>query len=48
VVGSEPIVGAGPSGTLSADRFEFEDGGQILRFEGRVRVTLQSRSEVRS
>jgi lipopolysaccharide export system protein LptC len=48
VVGSEPIVGGGPSGTLSADRFEFEDGGEILRFEGRVRVTLQSRSEVRS
>jgi lipopolysaccharide export system protein LptC len=48
VVGREPIVGAGPSGTLSADRFEFKDGGEILRFEGRVRVTLQSRSEVRS
>jgi hypothetical protein len=47
-VGSEPIVGSGPSGTLSADRFEFEDGGQVLRFKGRVRVTWQPRSEVRS
>lgn len=47
-VGSEPIVGSGPSGTLSADRFEFENGGQILRFKGRVRVTWQPRSEVRS
>lgn len=48
VVGQEPIAGAGPSGTLAADRFEFEDGGQILRFKGRVRVTLQARSDVRS
>ncbi|MGH6896318.1 MAG: LPS export ABC transporter periplasmic protein LptC [Geminicoccaceae bacterium] len=48
VVGGEPIAGAGPRGTLSADRFEFEDGGQILRFEGRVRVTLQSHPDVRS
>jgi lipopolysaccharide export system protein LptC len=48
VVGREPIAGAGPSGTLAADRFEFEDGGAILRFKGRVRVTLQARSDVRS
>ena len=48
VAGSEPIDGGGPGGTLSADRFEFEDGGRILRFEGRVRVTLQPRSDVRS
>jgi len=48
VVGTEPIAGVGPSGTLAADRFEFEDGGEILRFNGRVRVTLQPRSDVRS
>jgi lipopolysaccharide export system protein LptC len=48
VVGREPIAGEGPSGTLAADRFEFEDGGEILRFQGRVRVTLQPRSDVRS
>jgi lipopolysaccharide export system protein LptC len=48
VVGKEPIAGAGPSGTLSADRFEFEDGGQILRFQDRVKVVLQPRPDVRS
>jgi lipopolysaccharide export system protein LptC len=39
VVGREPITGAGPAGTLSAQRFEFEDGGEVLRFKGRVRMT---------
>ena len=48
VVGREPIAGAGPNGTLAAERFEFEDGGKILRFKGRVRVTLQASSDVRS
>ena len=47
-LGSEPIAGAGPSGTISAERFEFEDGGERLRFMGRVRVTLHPRSDVRS
>lgn len=48
VVGREPIAGAGPSGTIAADRFEFQDGGERLRFMGRVRVTVQPRSDVRS
>jgi lipopolysaccharide export system protein LptC len=48
VVGREPIAGSGPSGTLEAERFEFEEGGEILRFKGRVRVTLQAHSDVRS
>jgi lipopolysaccharide export system protein LptC len=48
VVGQEPIAGSGPGGTLSADRFEFEEGGQILRFKGRVKVTVQPRSDMRS
>jgi lipopolysaccharide export system protein LptC len=48
VVGKEPIAGEGPSGTLAADRFEFEDGGEILRFNGSVRVTLQPRADARS
>jgi hypothetical protein len=48
VVGKEPIAGEGPSGTLAADRFEFEDGGEILRFKGSVRVTLQPRPDARS
>ena len=46
--GREPIAGAGPSGTITAQRFEFQDGGQRLRFMGQVRVTLQPRSDVRS
>lgn len=40
VVGNQPVEGWGPTGTLSADRFEIRDGGQLLRFEGRVKVTL--------
>lgn len=48
VFGREPIAGAGPSGTIAADRFEFREGGDQLRFMGRVRVTLHPRSDVRS
>lgn len=48
VVGQEPIAGSGPSGTIAAERFEFWDGGDVLRFDGRVRVTLHPRSDVRS
>lgn len=40
VVGNQPVEGWGPTGTLSADRFEIRDSGQLLRFEGRVKVTL--------
>ncbi len=48
VVGQEAIAGSGPSGTIAAQRFEFRDGGDVLRFNGRVRVTLHPRSDVRS
>lgn len=48
VVGQEPIAGSGPSGTIAAERFEFRDGGEVLHFNGRVRVTLHPRSDVRS
>jgi lipopolysaccharide export system protein LptC len=48
VVGQEPIAGAGPSGTIAAERFEFRDGGEVLRFTGGVRVMLHPRSDVRS
>ncbi|MGI9435049.1 MAG: LPS export ABC transporter periplasmic protein LptC [Geminicoccaceae bacterium] len=41
VVGDHPVTGDGPTGTLAADRFNIVDGGKIMRFEGRVRVTLQ-------
>jgi lipopolysaccharide export system protein LptC len=40
--GSEPIAGEGPAGTLSADRFEIHDAGDVIRFDGRVRVTVLS------
>ena len=40
VVGNQPVEGWGPTGTLSADRFEIHDSGRLLRFEGRVKVTL--------
>ena len=48
VVGHEPIAGSGPSGTIAAERFEFRDGGEVLHFTGRVRVTLHPDSDVRS
>ena len=38
--GWQPIEGVGPTGRLSADRFEIKDAGDVLRFDGRVRVTL--------
>lgn len=44
VIGREPVTGSGPAGNLSAERFEIRDGGDVLRFEGRVRVTLPSRA----
>jgi lipopolysaccharide export system protein LptC len=47
-IGNEAIAGAGPSGTIAAERFEFEDGGERLRFMGRVRVTLHPGADVRS
>jgi lipopolysaccharide export system protein LptC len=40
VLGDQPITGQGPAGTLSADQFEIHDSGQLLRFKGRVKVTL--------
>ena len=40
VHGLQPIEGDGPSGKLSADRFEIKDAGDILRFDGRVKVTV--------
>jgi lipopolysaccharide export system protein LptC len=40
VRGWQQIEGAGPAGTLSANRFEIQDAGDVLRFDGRVRVTL--------
>ena len=43
VIGERPIQGSGPAGTLSADRFEIRDQGAVLRFEGRVKVTLPPR-----
>ncbi|HET6518684.1 MAG TPA: LPS export ABC transporter periplasmic protein LptC [Geminicoccaceae bacterium] len=41
VVGPRPVQGTGPTGDLEASRFEIRDGGDVLRFEGRVKVTLQ-------
>jgi lipopolysaccharide export system protein LptC len=41
VTGEQPIDGQGPAGTLAAQRFQIRDGGDHLRFEGRVKVTWQ-------
>lgn len=40
VIGQRPITGTGPAGEIRADRFEIRNGGDVLRFEGRVKVTL--------
>ena len=40
VRGWQSIEGAGPAGTLSANRFEIQDAGDVLRFDGRVKVTV--------
>ena len=36
---------SGPTGTLSANRFEIQESGDVLRFDGRVRVTIQPQTE---
>jgi lipopolysaccharide export system protein LptC len=38
--GLQPIEGDGPTGRLSANRFEITDAGDVLRFDGRVKVTV--------
>jgi lipopolysaccharide export system protein LptC len=38
--GWQPIEGAGPAGKLSANRFEIQEAGDVLRFDGRVKVTV--------
>ena len=43
VEGQRPVAGAGPAGTLEADRFQIREGGDLLWFEGRVKVMLQPR-----
>ena len=41
VVGATPVTGEGPIGTLAADRFNIREGGDRLRFDGRVQVVYQ-------
>jgi lipopolysaccharide export system protein LptC len=45
VHGWQSIEGVGPAGKLSADRFEIKDAGDVLRFDGRVKVTLLQPAE---
>ena len=40
VEGTGPVSGDGPVGALAADGFDIEEGGKLLRFEGRVQVTI--------
>lgn len=40
VHGEEPIEGQGPFGILNADSFRFENQGNTMFFEGRVRMTF--------
>lgn len=45
IIGQRPITGTGPAGELRADRFEIRNGGDVLRFEGRVKVTLPQQTD---
>lgn len=40
VAGADPVQGEGPVGALAADGFDIENGGKLLRFKGRVQVTI--------
>jgi lipopolysaccharide export system protein LptC len=45
VQGWQPIEGAGPTGRLWANRFEISEAGDVLRFNGRVKVTVLPQAE---
>jgi lipopolysaccharide export system protein LptC len=38
--GHVPVHGRGPRGTINADSFAIEQGGDVIRFQGNVRVVL--------
>jgi len=38
--GERPVHGTGTRGTIDADGFAIEEGGDVIRFEGNVRVVL--------
>ncbi len=40
VVGELPVTGAGPVGTIHADRYEIHEGGNRVIFEGNVRARI--------
>jgi lipopolysaccharide export system protein LptC len=47
VVGEEPVAGSGPMGMIRADRYEIREGGDLLIFDGNVRMTLiQDRTDM--
>jgi lipopolysaccharide export system protein LptC len=44
--GERPVHGVGPRGTIDADGFVIQEGGDVIRFQGNVRVVLtQDRPE---
>lgn len=40
--GDDPVDGQGPFGTLQADGFRIEDGGQRIHFTGRAKLVIHS------
>ena len=47
VVGERPVEGSGPMGTIRADSYEIREGGDLLIFDGNVRMTLvQERTDL--
>lgn len=45
VEGPRPVSGSGPLGDIRADRFEFENGGDIIRLHGNVRTVIATNEE---
>lgn len=47
VVGERPVSGSGPMGSIRADSYEIREGGDLLIFDGNVRMTLiQARTDL--
>ncbi|VAV95827.1 hypothetical protein MNBD_ALPHA06-994 [hydrothermal vent metagenome] len=40
IVGNKPVTGIGPMGTINAQSYEIENGGEVLKFKGRVKTRI--------
>lgn len=40
IVGDKPVTGIGPMGSINAQSYEIENGGEVLKFKGRVKTRI--------